>query len=71
MLSANGRGRAFSIVAFVVSLIYIESCMVLLKRIVEGEDLLCNNIITFRVFHFAFYILESELYVKDIRNISL
>ena len=45
MLSANGRGRAFSIVVFVVSLIYIESCMVLLKRIVEGEDLLCNNII--------------------------
>lgn len=39
-------GRAFCIVAFVVSFIYIESCMVLLKKIVEGEELLCNNIIT-------------------------
>lgn len=39
-------GRAFCVVAFVVSFIYIESCMVLLKKIVEGEELLCNNIIT-------------------------
>lgn len=39
-------GRAFCVVAFVVSLIYIESCMVLLKKIVEGGELLCNNIIT-------------------------
>ena len=39
-------GRAFCIVAFVVSFIYIESCMVLLKKIVEGGELLCNNIIT-------------------------
>ena len=38
-------GRAFSVVAFVVSFIYIESCMVLLKKIVEGGELLCNNII--------------------------
>lgn len=39
-------GRTFCVVAFVVSFIYIESCMVLLKKIVEGEELLCNNIIT-------------------------
>ena len=42
-------GRAFCVVAFVVSFIYIERSMVLLKKIVEGGELLCNNIITLRV----------------------
>ena len=44
--------------------------MVLLKKIVEGEDLLCNNIITLRISHFAFYFLKRDLYVKNIHNIS-
>ena len=37
---------------------------------VEEKGLLCNNIITLRISHFAFYFLKRDLYVKNIQNIS-